>query len=245
MLTGRFAPHSGTLTLPPREDRRSLPATRLERCRAECQILLSNRAVWCDQHNETMNVDEMQLAGSAARGELRAATELVDRFYQPVYAFLRRLTGGESDAADLTQKTFTRVWSALPRFAGRSTLSSWLHGIACHVWQDWRRANHRLEPRSDAWWAELPDHRTGPDVAVAAADLAATVYAAVDQLEPEARQAVHLHYYQGLTLEETSEALGVPTSTLKYRLRTAVQELRSRVTGKPRAAQTLNLVQRP
>jgi RNA polymerase sigma-70 factor (ECF subfamily) len=192
-----------------------------------------------------MNVDEMQMARNAARGELRAATELVDRFYQPVYAFLRRLAGSESDAADLTQKTFARVWSALPRFAGRSTLSSWLHGIAGHVWQDWRRANHRLEPRSDAWWAELADDRTGPDAAVAAADEAATVYAAVDQLDPDARQAVHLHYYQGLTLEETSEALGVPTSTLKYRLRTAVQEIRSRVVEKSSATRTLNLVQRP
>ena len=192
-----------------------------------------------------MNVDEMQMARNAARGELRAATELVDRYYQPVYAFLRRLAGSESDAADLTQKTFTRVWSALPRFAGRSTLSSWLHGIAGHVWQDWRRGNHRLEPRSEAWWAELADDRTGPDAAVAAADEAATVYAAVDQLDPDARQAVHLHYYQGLTLEETSEALGVPTSTLKYRLRTAVQEIRSRVVEKSSATRTLNLVQRP
>lgn len=191
-----------------------------------------------------MNVDEMQLAQNAARGELKAATDLVDRFYEPIYAFLRRLAGNESDAADLTQKTFSRVWSALPRFAGRSTLGSWLHGIACHVWQDWRRGNHRLEPRPDAWWAELTDDRTGPDEAVAAADLATTVYTAVDRLDPEARQAVHLHYYQGLTLEETSEALDVPTSTLKYRLRTAIQELRSRVVGKSSAAQILNPVPR-
>lgn len=192
-----------------------------------------------------MNMDEMQMARQAAGGDLRAATELVDQFYAPVYAFLRRLAGSESDAADLTQKTFTRVWAALGRFAGRSSLSSWLHGIACHVWQDWRRANHRIEPRPDDWWSELTDEATSPDVAAAKADLSAVVYAAVDQLDPEVRQAVHLHYYQGLTLEETSEALGVPTSTLKYRLRTAVEELRSRVAGKPSAARTLNLVQRP
>lgn len=190
-------------------------------------------------------MDEMQMARQAAGGDLRAATELVDQFYAPVYAFLRRLAGSESDAADLTQKTFTRVWAALGRFAGRSSLSSWLHGIACHVWQDWRRANHRIEPRPDDWWSELTDEATSPDVAAAKADLSAVVYAAVDQLDPEVRQAVHLHYYQGLTLEETSEALGVPTSTLKYRLRTAVEELRSRVAGKPSAARTLNLVQRP
>lgn len=191
-----------------------------------------------------MKGTEMDLACAAARGELSAATELVDRFYQPVYAFLRRLAGSEPDAADLTQRTFARVWSALPRFAGRSTLNAWLHGIACHVWQDWRRANHRLEARPDAWWAEQTDERPGPDLATAQSDLSATVYAAVDRLEPEARQAIHLHYYQGLTLAETSDVLGVPTSTLKHRLRAAVRELQSRVIEKPNALQRLNPVPR-
>ncbi len=181
-----------------------------------------------------MNVDDIQLAKTASGGDLGAATALVDRFYGPIYAFLRRLSGSDSDAADLTQKTFVRVWSALPRFVGRSTLGSWLHGIACHVWQDWRRSRHRLESRSDEWWAERTDDGSSPDVSAARADLAATLYAEVDRLELEVRQAVHLHYYQGLTLEETAEALGIPTSTLKYRLRTAVQTLQSRLARESR-----------
>ena len=73
------------------------------------------------------------------------------------------MTGSETDAADLTQQTFTRVWRALGRFAGRSSLNSWLHGIAYHVYQDWRRADHRWEPRPDAWWEECADDRPGPD----------------------------------------------------------------------------------
>lgn len=180
-----------------------------------------------------MKSDATQLSEAAGRGDLAAATELVDRFYQPIYAFLRRLTGREADAADLTQKTFTRVWAALPRFAGRSSLSSWLHGIAWHVCQDWRRANHRLESRPDAWWDDCPDRQATPDVEVAETDLAATVYAAVDRLAPELRDSVHLHYYQGLTLAETAEALGIAASTVKYRLRSAVQELRGRVADPP------------
>ena len=44
----------------------------------------------------------------------------------------------------------------------------------------------------------------------------------------EKKQAVHLHYYQHLTLAETAEALGVATSTVKYRLREALETLRAK-----------------
>jgi RNA polymerase sigma-70 factor (ECF subfamily) len=82
-----------------------------------------------------MRTDDQSLIEAARRGELPAATELVDRHYAPLFAFLRRLSGSDDAGAELTQRTFTRVWPALDRFAGRSTLSSWLHGIAFHVYQ--------------------------------------------------------------------------------------------------------------
>lgn len=186
-----------------------------------------------------MNTDETQLIAEAQRGEVAAAGELVDRFYRAVYAFLRRLAGADADAEDLTQKTFTRVWQALPRFEGRSSVSSWLHGIAYHVYQDWHRANHRLESRPDEWWADCPDQRKQPDTAASDADLAATLYAAVDRLEPAVRDTVHLHYYQGLTLQDTAAALGIAASTVKYRLRSAIQQLQRRLADTPALAPNL------
>jgi len=180
-----------------------------------------------------MLTEENQLIAEARRGGVAAATELVDRYYEAVYAFLRRLAGSETDAEDLTLQTFVRIWAALPRFEGRSSVSSWLHGIAYHVYQDWRRGNHRFESRPDEWWADCADGGKGPDAVVLADDLAATVYAAVDQLEPAVRDTVHLHYYQGLTLEETAEVLGLVASSVKYRLRSAVQQLQRRLTAEP------------
>ena len=59
-------------------------------------------------------------------------------------------------------------------------------------------------------------------------DMAHQLYYWVDQLEEEQRQAVHLHYYQGLSLSETAEVLGIATSTLKYRLKGALEFLRSK-----------------
>jgi RNA polymerase sigma-70 factor (ECF subfamily) len=162
-------------------------------------------------------------------GDPAAARELIESFYAKVYAFLRRLTGNDADAADLTQKTFGRVWQALPGFAGRSSLSSWIHSIAYHGYVDWVRSNHRTESRPEEWWTEQVCGAPGPDELAARHDLAGALYAAVERLAPELRATVHLHYFQELTLQETADALGVATSTVKYRLRQALAELEKHV----------------
>jgi RNA polymerase sigma-70 factor (ECF subfamily) len=183
-----------------------------------------------------MQADEQTLVQAARRGEPAAGAELVERHYAAIFAFLRRLAGSETEAADLTQITFTRVWQALPGFAGRSTLRSWLHGIAHHVYVDWRRRNGRLEARPDAWWLEQADGRSRPDRLAVEADLAAAVYAAVDGLQPDLRETVHLHYYQELTLEQTAEVMDIASSTVKYRLRQALDQLQSRLSAQPAPA---------
>jgi RNA polymerase sigma-70 factor (ECF subfamily) len=176
-----------------------------------------------------------ELVEAARRGNQAAAVRLVELFYERIFAFLRRLAGNDADAADLTQRTFSRVWESLPTFAGRSSVGSWMHGIAYHVYVDWRRADRRTEPRSDAWWALCAGDEPTPDEALARADLAATVFRSVDQLDPQLREIVHLHYYQELTLQETADAQGIATSTVKYRLRQALAELQKKLNHEPKA----------
>ncbi len=88
----------------------------------------------------------------ACQGDRAAASELLGRSYKPVYAYLRRLCGNDQDAADLTQRTFSKVWQSLSSFQGRSTFSTWVHGIAHHVYVDWRRRGAVGEFQTDAWW---------------------------------------------------------------------------------------------
>ena len=176
-----------------------------------------------------MGVDEHQMVERARRGENEAAVELIDLYYERIYAFLRRLAGSDADAADLTQRVFTRVWKALPNYAERSSLNSWLHGIAYHVYVDWVRGNHRLESRSGSWWEGRVSPQLSPADIAMHNDLREKVYASVDKLAPEVRDTIHLHYYQELTLEETATAMGVAASTVKYRLRQGVSELEQKL----------------
>src|ERR1051326_1044693 len=168
-----------------------------------------------------------QLCGRAKTGDTAAASELIELFYEKLFSYFRRLCGNDEDAQDLTQRTFVKVWAALSSFQGRSSFSTWLHGIGYHVYADWRRRGLPGEFRSDAWWETCVADGPSPFEDAAEQELAHQLYALVEQLEESRKEIVHLHYYQGLSLRETAEVLGIAASTVKYRLRHALDELRS------------------
>jgi RNA polymerase sigma-70 factor (ECF subfamily) len=179
------------------------------------------------QQINTMSEPATKLCERAKAGDLEAASELVAQFYERLYAWFRRLTAHEEDAADLTQKTFCKVWSSLGSYQGRSSFSTWLHGIGHHVYVDWRRQKKATEQPSDGWWLAFADAAPSPSDTAAEREEARQLYALVEQLNEESRQTVHLHYYQGLSIAETAEALGIATSTVKYRLREAIEFLKA------------------
>jgi RNA polymerase sigma-70 factor (ECF subfamily) len=167
------------------------------------------------------------LCKRAGRADKGAACELLEIYYADIYSYLRRLCGSADDAEDLTQQTFLKVWSSLDSFAGRSKFSTWLYRIAHNTYIDFQRENASSNRvRSDEWWAVFIDKNAGPFANVSDHQLARRLYKIVDQLDEGKRNVVHLHYYQGLSIRETANVLGIATSTVKYRLREVFKILR-------------------
>lgn len=170
---------------------------------------------------------EWLLCARAKQGDQAAAFVLIEAHYRPVYQYLRRLCGSRPDAEDLTQDTFVKVWSSLASYRSSFRFSTWIHTIAYHVYIDWRREQKTADRPSNAWWHESIA-RLDPQEEEGDKQLAEGLYEAVECLDEEKRLVVHLHYYQGLSLRETSEVLGIASSTVKYRLREVMRTLRSR-----------------
>ena len=175
-----------------------------------------------------MAEDTQRLCERARSGDGEAASELVRAHYERVYAFFRRLCGSDADAADLTQKTFAKGWAALGSFAERSSFSTWIHGVGRNVYLDWRRKGNRLDPQTEEWWESCVADGPSPFEDAAERDAAVRLHTLVSQLDDEKKETVHLHYYQGLSLSETAEVLGIAASTVKYRLREALEFLRAK-----------------
>src|SRR5262245_4307989 len=175
-----------------------------------------------------MKDEAQRLCELAVDGDRAAASELVTQFYQRIFAYFRRLSGNDPDAEDLTQKTFAKAWQSLRSYQQLSSFSTWLHGIAHHVYVDWRRRGRGSDAQTDEWWGTLAADSPTPFENAAERESAEQLYRWVDELDEEKRQAVHLHYYQSLSLQDTAEVLSVAVSTVKYRLREALDFLRAR-----------------
>jgi len=170
-----------------------------------------------------------ELCKRCKEGDADAASELLTRNYERIFGYFRRLCGNEDDASDLTQKAFCKVWQAIGSYQGRATFSTWIHGIAHHVYVDWRRVKNRFDTQTDEWWLICAADGPSPFEDAAEREIAHQLYALVEELEAATRETVHLHYYQGLTIQETADALEVATSTVKYRLRSALDSMRQKL----------------
>lgn len=156
-------------------------------------------------------VEETRLVGLARSGDTRAFGQLVDAHQAAVRAFLRRLVGVYADADDLAQDAFARTWEVLHRYDGRSSLRTFICGVAFQYWRRARRAEGRRIARDTAY-AELSGDVDDPP-ARAAQRLA--LRRAMEELPEDVRAALALCLGQDFTHAEASEILGLPLGTVK------------------------------
>jgi RNA polymerase sigma-70 factor (ECF subfamily) len=122
-------------------------------------------------------------------------------------------------ADDLTQETYLRAFRALPGFAGRSSVRTWLFGIARRTCADHLRATVRRRALLRAVGDEATE--------VVGEDPASSVGAAelLRRLRPVHREAFVLTQVLGLSYAEAADALGVPIGTIRSRVARARLEL--------------------
>jgi RNA polymerase sigma-70 factor (ECF subfamily) len=181
---------------------------------------------------------EAALLARLRAGDDRAYDELVRAASPRLLATLRRMLRSEDDARDALQETFLAAFRALPRFAGESKLTTWLHRIAVNSALMKLRAKRRrpeesideLLPRfaeDGHFTADTASEGRLLDDEVDEARRRAAVRRSIDQLPEPHRTVIVLRDVEGLSTEETSQQLGISPDATKMRLHRARQALRT------------------
>ena len=178
---------------------------------------------------------DQQFVEGLRAGDEAAYEALLRTFQQPVYNLVSRLLRDSSDACDVVQEVFLKVFRKIGSFRGESGLKTWIYRIAlneAHNHSRWhgrhRRREVGLEGGEDSrgYCDTLPATGDSPFDYVLDRECQRLVEAALADLSPGFRSVLVLRDIEDLSYEEIAEILQIPLGTVKSRILRGREALR-------------------
>ena len=166
-------------------------------------------------------VEDPDLIARTKRGKVEAYNLLVSRWEKRVFNYLLRLVSDREDAMDLSQEVFLKAYQNLSKLQDASRFAPWLFRIAHN-----EAFSHLRRRRPEVDWDAAPLEALAAS-RLAPVELVLAVKAALAGLSEDQREAVVLKIYQGFKFEEMAEILACPVSTVKSRLYSALDVLKT------------------
>jgi RNA polymerase sigma-70 factor (ECF subfamily) len=168
------------------------------------------------------------------RGDLNALSELIARYQNRLYRYMLRIVRQPAEAEDLFQQTWLKVVEKIRSFDASRNFDAWLFTLARNLAIDHLR---RIRPQSLD--EPLADSEYGDTVAdripsrdhvafdcVLAAERRTQIGEAMAALPVTYREVLTLRFEDGMKIKEIAQVTGMPVSTVKTRLRRALEQLR-------------------
>ena len=166
-------------------------------------------------------------------GDHEAFRQLVERHQNAVIGTVAKMLGNPSEAEDIAQQVFLRIWRHAKRYRPDAKFTTYLYKITRNlVFNETRRKSRKKEVSSDEREENSnqliqanPDRQ--PDAELLQAELQRAVDEAIASLPETQRMAVVLRRYEQLSYEEIATVLGLSVSAIKsllFRARTSLRE---------------------
>jgi RNA polymerase sigma-70 factor, ECF subfamily len=184
--------------------------------------------------------DEASLVAQARLGDEAAFTDLTEKYQRNIFRLAQNITQNREDAEDVLQETFLKAYQHLPEFEGHSKFYTWIVRIAVNEAlmklrkRKWDKTVWLDEPvtvgedavaREIAVWEDNPEQRYSQE------ELRDILDKAVNGLAAPYRTVFALRDMEGLSTEETAEALDLTIPAVKSRLLRARLQLRDKLTA--------------
>ncbi|HLK47652.1 MAG TPA: sigma-70 family RNA polymerase sigma factor, partial [Bryobacteraceae bacterium] len=197
--------------------------------------------------------EEDALVTALCQGHENAYEVLIQRYQQPVYNLVCRLLNDPSDACDIVQEVFLKVFRNIGSFRGKSSLKTWIYRITvneAHNARRWFFRHRRREVELDTdpnetrnWRDTIPDSSRSPFDVAFDREQAILIQAALDRINPVFRSAVVLRDITDLSYEEIADILGISLGTVKSRILRGREALREElIKGNPGVQRQWRLV---
>lgn len=171
------------------------------------------------------------------KGDISAFEEIVEIHQSAVVGTVAKMLGSASDAEDIAQQVFIRVWKSAGRYKPSAKFTTWMFTITRNlVFNEMRRRQRKpavsMDEREEEYNLMAPDENTvAPDQQVLENELVKAIDAAIQSLPEKQRLAVILRRYEDRSYEEIAEVLNLSLSAVKSLLFRARAQLKENLQG--------------
>ncbi|MBI4092673.1 MAG: RNA polymerase sigma factor [Candidatus Kerfeldbacteria bacterium] len=172
-----------------------------------------------------------QLVEEAQTGDQLSYTTLVNRYWQRLVGYVRKLLPGSSDAEDIVQEAFVKAYVNLRSFNPDRRFSPWIYRITHNTLVDHVKTLKR-QPLPFFDPDVLFPHPVAPDnphEEVEIASVRKVLGEHFNELDPRYREPLILRYYEHLSYRDIAEVLRIPIGTVSIRIKRGLEKLRERL----------------
>lgn len=180
------------------------------------------------------SLDDQEIIAAVLSGNKDVYSVLVKRYQKPIFNLMYRVTGSYDDALDLSQETFIKAYDNLDHFKNGAQFFPWLYTIGFNHVRNFKRRN-RLSGQlfsRDCGEEKLKEGDPSLQEEQMRIQLDSRLLdRALQHLPTDYREAVILHYREGLSMEEIAVALQLSNSGAKMRVHRGIKKLRAIIFG--------------
>jgi RNA polymerase sigma-70 factor (ECF subfamily) len=171
------------------------------------------------QPSATAVASDVALLAQVAGGDRLAMRNLYLRHERRVFRFVLRMLGDRCLTEDVLSEVFFEVWKKAEHFQGRSSVSTWLLGIARHKALTAAATKFRSFESLDGPAAiSVADPTADQDAAMLEYERSVILHRCLEALSHEHREIIDLVYYQEMTIKQIADLLAIPENTVKTRM---------------------------
>jgi RNA polymerase sigma-70 factor (ECF subfamily) len=165
------------------------------------------------------------LAARVAGNDRAAFRELVERVSPHMLRYLLHKGAALADAEDITQEAWARAVPWLKRNDGSRSFVRWAFVVVRNLWIDVLRRRRKDQDLLSFLEEHVDEARLSPDVEGHSGDWQDRLMRCLDRLPDEYRRIVRLRFWEGMSLQEVADFLGISYSSAKAKCCRAVSQL--------------------
>ena len=172
--------------------------------------------------------EERQWIEEVLSGNNQAYAQIINKYKNPLYATILRMTGNQQDAVDLVQESFIKIYRQLRKFDGKGSFSSWMYRVAInHCIDEFRKKRFKMEQveiRED----DVKDIQH-PEVIFLKKEKNRQLEKLIGGLPEDERMILLLRYVNEQSYSEISEFMSLSLATVRNKLHRAKKKLRETI----------------